>query len=99
MGYQIIRQPSSKFAIFSSITDTIIVWDATEDEIVEYFAEQAAERAREDARRNIAHVAAGNPSKAYYQFAMTWEEALAKDRKHGGNASAAPGEESTDEAS
>lgn len=93
MGYQIIKQPSSKFAIFDSVTDTIIAWDATETEIVEWFAERAAERAREDARRNIEHVAAGNPRKAYYQFAMTWEEALAEDRKHGGEVSALPQEE------
>lgn len=86
MGNQIIRQPSGTFAIFSSVTDTVIVWDATEDEIVEHFAERAAERAREDARRLIGHVAAGEPRRAYFQFAMTWEEALAKDRKHGGTA-------------
>jgi hypothetical protein len=84
MGSQIIRQPSGKFAIFSSITDTIIVWDATEDEIVEWFAERAAEDAQRDARRLIGHVVAGNPREVYFQFAMTWDEALAKDRKHGG---------------
>lgn len=86
MGNQIIRQPSGKFAIFSSITDTVIFWDATEDEIVEHFAERAAERAREDARRLISHVAAGDARKAYYQFAMTWEKALTEDRKHRGTA-------------
>ncbi|MFG3439914.1 hypothetical protein ACGF0J_21925 [Nonomuraea sp. NPDC047897] len=84
MANQIIRQPSGHFAIFDSVTDTIIVWDATADEIVEWFAERAAERAREDARRLIVHVAAGNPRAAYHQFAMTWGEALAEDRKHGG---------------
>ncbi|MEU4578958.1 hypothetical protein [Nonomuraea sp. NPDC023979] len=86
MGNQIIRQPSGKYAIFSTYTDTIIVWHATEDEIVEYYAEEAAERARETARRLIGHVAAGEPRKAYHQFAMTWEEALAEDRKHHGDA-------------
>lgn len=30
MGNQIIKQPNGLFAIFSSITDTIIVWDASE---------------------------------------------------------------------
>lgn len=86
MGSQIIRQPSGKYAIFSTYTDTITVWDATEDEIVEHFAERAAERAREDARRQLGHVAGGNPRAAYYQFAMTWEEALDEDRKHRGTA-------------
>ncbi|MDX3110141.1 hypothetical protein [Nonomuraea angiospora] len=86
MGSQVIRQPSGQLAIFDSVTDTIIVWDATEDEIVEWFAERAAESARRDARRAVEHVAAGNPRKAYYQFAMTWEEALAEDRRHRGTA-------------
>ncbi|MEV1245122.1 hypothetical protein [Nonomuraea sp. NPDC049750] len=86
MGNQIIRQPSGKLAIFCSVTDTIIVWDSTEDEIVEWFAERAAEDARRDVRRLIEHVAAGNPRKAYCQFSMTWEEALAEDRKHRGDA-------------
>ncbi|SET48818.1 hypothetical protein [Nonomuraea wenchangensis] len=86
MGMQIIKQPSGQFAIFDSVTDTVIVWDATEEEVVEYFAERAADRAREDARRQVSHVAAGNPRKAYFQFAMTWDEALTKDRKHGGTA-------------
>lgn len=86
MGNQIIRQPSGKYAIFSTYTDTITVWDATEDEIVEHFAERAAEVARRDARRLLGHVAAGNPRAAYFQFAMSWEEALAEDRKHHGTA-------------
>jgi hypothetical protein len=88
MGNQIIRQPGGHFAIFDSGPGTIIVWDATADEIVEWFAERAAEKARADARRDIMHVAAGNPREVYFQFAMTWEEALAEDRQHGGKASA-----------
>ncbi len=86
MGNQIIRQPDGHFAIFSSNTDTIIVWDATKDEVVEWFVERAAERARQDAQRVIDHVAAGDPRRAYFQFAMTWEEALATDRERGGEA-------------
>jgi hypothetical protein len=86
MGSQIIKQPDGRLAIFNTNTDTVIVWDATEDEIVEHFAEQAAERAREDVRRTLAHVTAGEPKRAYFQFAMTWEEALEEDRQHGGEA-------------
>ncbi len=87
MGTQIIQQPNGHFALFSTETDTIIVWDATRDEIVEWFVELAVERARRDAERAIDHVAAGDPRRVYFQFAMTWEEALTKDREHGGEAS------------
>lgn len=86
MGNQIIKQPDGKYAIFSSFTDTIIFWDATEEEIVDYFAEKAAKQAREDSRRVLDHVAAGETRKAYFQFAITWDDALAKDREHGGEA-------------
>ena len=71
MGNQIIQQPDGHFAIFSTETDTIIVWDATKDEVVEWFVEQAVERARSDAQRAIDHVAAGDSRRVYFQFAMT----------------------------
>lgn len=85
MGYQVIRQPDGLYAVFSSYTDTIAVWSTSGEEIVEWFAEIAAERARTDARRVLEHVAAGEPKRAYFQFVKTWEEALASDREHGGN--------------
>lgn len=88
MGCQIIRQPSGQFALFDSVTDTIIFWDATEDEIVEWFAEQAAASARGEARRKVDLVAAGNARAVYHQRVMTWEKALAEDRKRHGTASA-----------
>lgn len=51
MGQQIIRQPDGKLAVFASITDTFTVVDATPEELVEWRAEEAAERAR--ARRPV----------------------------------------------
>lgn len=86
MGHQIIKQPDGKFAIFSSNSDTIIVWDATEEEVVEYFADQAAADARRTVNRLLDHVKADKPREAYYQFALTWSEALEMDRDHEGEA-------------
>ncbi|MFG2001657.1 hypothetical protein ACGFNU_21145 [Spirillospora sp. NPDC048911] len=86
MGSQILRQPDEQYAVFSTETETIIVWDATENELVEWFAKRAAERARQSAREKIALVAAGQTRRAYAQFAKTWDEALAMDREHGGDA-------------
>lgn len=89
MGYQTIRQPDTDpplFAIFSSYTDTIVVWDATAEEVEEWFVEIAVERVRRDVRQNLGHIIEGNPRKIYAQFAMTWGEALAEDRKGGGEA-------------
>ena len=58
--------------------------DATAEEIVDFFAEQAAAAARQAVRRVLVHVAAGQPEMSYFQFAMSWDEALAIDRDRGG---------------
>ena len=84
MGQQIIQQPDGKLAVFSTVVDAFIVVDATPEEIVEWRAEEAAERAREQARRELDKVLAGDSRAAYFQFAMTWEEAAEKDRENGG---------------
>jgi hypothetical protein len=86
VNYQIIKQPNGKLAIFSPFSGTIALQGATAEGVAEWFADRAAEGAREEARRKIKHVVAGNPRKVYFQFAMTWEEALAEDREHGGTA-------------
>ncbi|WP_242890884.1 hypothetical protein [Actinomadura litoris] len=40
--------------------------------------------ASEADRRTLEHVVAGEPGRAYLQYALTWEEALASDREYGG---------------
>lgn len=84
MGQQIIQQPDGKLAVFSTVVDAFIVVDATPEEIVEWRAEEAAERAREQTRRELDKVLAGDSRGAYFQFAKTWEEAAELDREHGG---------------
>lgn len=86
VGNQIIKQPDGKYAVFSSITDTIVFWDATEEEVVQFFVDKVAEDTRRSVEKILTHVSAGQPRKAYYQFAMTWKEALSYDREHGGEA-------------
>ncbi|MFD6400712.1 hypothetical protein [Nocardia sp. NPDC060249] len=89
MGYQVIRQPGTdRFGIFCSNTDEFAAWDATRSEVVEYFVEMAATEARERAERIVGFVADGETRKAYAQFALTWEEAVEKDYRHGGEMTA-----------
>ncbi len=92
MGLQIIKQPDGLLAIRSSESDTLIAWDATRDEVLEVFAERAAQRARDEVERagRVADfVLNDEPRKAYYQFAVPWEQAVADDREHGGEYTAA----------
>lgn len=85
MGQQIIKQPDGRFAIFSSETDTIIGWNADETEIIDHFVQQASRETRQRVERLLGFVKADQPRKAYYQFALTWSEALEEDREHGGD--------------
>lgn len=84
MGQQIIKQPDGRLAVFSSITDTFIIVDATPEEIVEWRAEQAAAKERERTQRELDAVLANDPRRVYFQFTRTWEEAAQTNREHGG---------------
>lgn len=98
MAFQVIKQPEldgeghPRLAIFDSTGDRLVVWDATENEVVEWFAERAARQASEGARWVTQHVLAGGSQKIYHRFALSWQDALAKDREHDGEASKEFGE-------
>lgn len=83
MGEQVVVQPDGRLAVFSSVEDQILVWDATEDEVIERAAENAAEYARVTTRMHVENVRAGRIPRP---FGMTWERALAADEAHGGDA-------------
>lgn len=86
MTYQVIRQPSGDLAIFSTYTDTIVMWDATRDDITGFFVNLAASRANRETEHILDRVLADDPGAVYHQFAKTWTEALEMDREHGGEA-------------
>jgi len=84
MGHQIIRQPDGKLAVFSSFTDTWILFDASPEELLEYYADRAAEEARKQTQETLAQVLAGHPTHVYYQFAMSFDEANRESADHDG---------------
>lgn len=63
MGRRLVEQENGKLACFSSIPDQFIAWDMTEEEAVEFFAEEAAGRARVDARFMIAEARKGGQAR------------------------------------
>ncbi|MBZ5660029.1 MAG: hypothetical protein LAO08_06440 [Acidobacteriia bacterium] len=75
MGRQIIQQPDGKFAVWSSNSDSFLMIDATKQEIVDEFAEEARRDAVEHVEQIFTKLA--NGIKPYYQFTLTWEEAIA----------------------
>lgn len=82
MGEQIIVQPDGRLCVFSSIVDAVTLYDATDEELLDYYAERAARDARESIRRSLAHVRAGEPRRAYHQFARSFDEAVATALQH-----------------
>lgn len=46
MGHRLVAQPNGRYAIFSTVVDNIIVYDCTEDDLVDYYSECEREKAR-----------------------------------------------------
>lgn len=82
MGNQIIKQPNGKYAVFSSIVDDIVFYNAKKDDLIKYFVDREAERIKDYVERTLSDLDKGE--KPYCQFTMTWKEALATARQvHG----------------
>ena len=83
MGHQVIRQPDGKLAVFSSGTGRWIRWDCEPEELVEWYAQRAAEDARRSARNTVDAVLAG--TEIYDpRFVLTFEEANKESGESGG---------------
>jgi hypothetical protein len=80
MSYQIIQQPGGLFAVFCTQRKTIIFYDATDAEIMDWFVELETRRVRERVAVILGQVLRGELQQ------MSWDEALERDREHGGQA-------------
>jgi hypothetical protein len=75
VGSQIIQQPDGRLALWSSIVDDWVLYDASPEALVEHMVEIAANDARRKAEQMVAAVVEGEPERIYHQFAMTFEAA------------------------
>lgn len=67
-----------KYAIWSSIVDGFIYFNLTREEVIEVFVETERRRLEESINQKLDTIDSGKP--AYYQFTMTFEEAMAERR-------------------
>lgn len=74
MGRQIIKQPNGKYCVFSSIVDNIIMYDATEQDIIDWRIREEAERVTKDIKQIISDINAGE--KAYGIFTKSYSQML-----------------------
>jgi hypothetical protein len=61
MGKRVLKQPDGKYAVWDSIVDDFIVWDATADEIDTYIVTEAIKKAQDEAMHHIAKAEATSP--------------------------------------
>ena len=91
MGQQIIKQPDGKYALFSSVVDGFVALNCTREDILDIWIEDYLKTTREyitrtcDALDRVERGESG--SKPYYQFTMTWDEALFEHEKRFGTIS------------
>lgn len=83
MGRQIIRQPDGKYAVWSSIVDHFILYDATPGDLIAEFLADEHERVEREVYRVVNELNSGG--KPYHQFTMTFDEAMALARAHHGD--------------
>lgn len=75
---QIIKQPNGLWALWSSIVDNFVLTDATEQDLIDYFVEREKEQWTAIIKDKISKLNRG--VKAYWQFTMTYEEAMKRRR-------------------
>jgi uncharacterized membrane-anchored protein YjiN (DUF445 family) len=79
MGSQIIKQPNGLYCKYSSISDSIEFWNYTVQDIVDDLIEYYKEVATREVNNVIQKL--DNGGKPYYQFTLTFDEALKEAAK------------------
>ena len=85
MAHQYLLQPDGQLAVFDTITDEIIIADASPAELEEWVAEKAAKAARKDTRRILHEVLDLGAERVYHRFTMSYEDAAALHLRRGGD--------------
>ena len=81
MGSQIIKQPNGLYCRFSSISDLIEIWNATPEDLIEHAVNHFRETVSKQINEVIEKLNQEGGGRPYYQFTMTFEEALAETKR------------------
>lgn len=74
MAHQIVKQPNGMYCIFSTVVDSVIVYNATEEQLINYYIEKEKKEITERVAKVIKQIEAGE--KPYAQFTMTFDEMM-----------------------
>lgn len=72
---QVIEQPNGLLAIYDRDIETWVIWDATEDELVEFYTSEASRKAEQVIRDHIKGVTKGDPRSVYGKETLSFESA------------------------
>lgn len=72
MAYQIVIQPNGKLCLWSTVSNVLVMTNATEQDIIDTFVADQIEEITKNVKRIIRGLEDGkNP---YYQFTMSWDD-------------------------
>lgn len=74
MARQIIKQPNGKYCIFSSIVDSVTLYDMDEQDIINEWAEESRIEIERNVKKIISDLNEGKHP--YYQFTKTFDEMI-----------------------
>jgi len=74
MGWQIVKQPSDGWAVWSTITDSFLCWNCSREELIDWWAENTANRARKTAAEWMDDIESRGVPKT--QFSFDWESCV-----------------------
>lgn len=91
MSKQIIKQPDGRLAVFSDNVDGWVLFDATPEEVLEYFEDafiarvfRDLDRLRKETRQILQDIADGQVPFMYRALGFTFEEADSLAQQHTG---------------
>ena len=74
MGWQIIKQPNNQYCVFSSVVDHLIMVNATEEELKDFYKEEYGRRGVEKVEQVLEKMNKG--TSPYHQFTKSFDEML-----------------------
>lgn len=84
MRAQVIVQPNGLLAIYDPRMESWSLWDATEEELVEFYTHEASRAAEQTIRDHIKGVTKDDPRSVYGKETLSFESANERHMNNGG---------------
>ena len=84
MSQLVIKQPNGLYALFSTMSETFVMQDATPQQIKSHLIDYRCESCRKTVTNEVTNIISilDKGGKPYYRFTISWEKAYALHKKH-----------------